>query len=147
MVFTSYFANIPKLIAAGFNPERELCAIVRKRPFWLRKDVRNVASLAPSQWLLDAYKAGKIDETTYTACYRAGLEKYVVADVIATIKSTGLKVFLCYEAPNQFCHRHLFADWLTAGGLDCKEWTPERWRELTNPALSGVPMGAPIPLF
>ena len=147
MVFTSYFANIPKLIEAGFDPATELCGIVRKRPFWLRREVRNVPALAPSEWLLETYKAGKIDESVYTACYRGGLEKLNVKDTIATIKSIGLKVFLCYEAPDKFCHRHLFADWLTAGGLDCKEWTPERWKALQNPRLASVPVGAPVPLF
>lgn len=29
---------------------------------------------------------------------------------------------LCYEKPEDFCHRHLVADWLTKNGIECKEW-------------------------
>lgn len=29
---------------------------------------------------------------------------------------------ICYEKPEDFCHRHLVADWLTSGGFCCTEW-------------------------
>jgi uncharacterized protein (DUF488 family) len=29
---------------------------------------------------------------------------------------------ICYEKPNDFCHRHLVADWLNKNGVECKEW-------------------------
>lgn len=29
---------------------------------------------------------------------------------------------LCYEKPEDFCHRHLVADWLTKNEIECKEW-------------------------
>jgi hypothetical protein len=32
---------------------------------------------------------------------------------------------ICYEKPDDFCHRHLFADWLIQNGVECKEWTKE----------------------
>lgn len=28
---------------------------------------------------------------------------------------------VCYEKPNDFCHRHLVADWFTANGIEVKE--------------------------
>ena len=28
----------------------------------------------------------------------------------------------CYEKPQDFCHRHLVAQWLFKNGFECKEW-------------------------
>lgn len=36
---------------------------------------------------------------------------------------------ICYEKPNEFCHRHLVAEWLKEHGLQCKEWTYEGHRK------------------
>ena len=30
-------------------------------------------------------------------------------------------VLICYEKPDEFCHRHLLAEWLILHGYDCKE--------------------------
>lgn len=30
-------------------------------------------------------------------------------------------VFLCYEKPNDFCHRHLYAKWLNENNIKCTE--------------------------
>lgn len=32
---------------------------------------------------------------------------------------------LCYEKPDDFCHRHLVADWLRKNGYECEEL----WRD------------------
>lgn len=29
---------------------------------------------------------------------------------------------VCYEKPDDFCHRHLVAQWLRANGFSCTEW-------------------------
>lgn len=29
---------------------------------------------------------------------------------------------LCYEKPEDFCHRHLVAEWLNKNGYKCEEW-------------------------
>lgn len=29
---------------------------------------------------------------------------------------------ICYEEPNDFCHRHLVANWLTSNDIKCVEW-------------------------
>lgn len=33
---------------------------------------------------------------------------------------------VCYEKSSDFCHRHLVAQWLNAGGYECREWTEEQ---------------------
>lgn len=30
-------------------------------------------------------------------------------------------VLLCFEGKGKFCHRHLAAEWLRSGGIDCEE--------------------------
>lgn len=45
-----------------------------------------------------------------------------------TYKARSQKVhiaLICYEKPGDFCHRHLLADWLSAHGFECREWTKE----------------------
>ena len=32
------------------------------------------------------------------------------------------KFFICYEKPDDFCHRHLAADWMRKAGIPCEEW-------------------------
>lgn len=32
-------------------------------------------------------------------------------------------ILLCYEAPDDFCHRHLVAQWLQSAGYPCDEWS------------------------
>ena len=29
---------------------------------------------------------------------------------------------ICYEKPEDFCHRHLVAEWFTSHGIPCQEW-------------------------
>ena len=29
---------------------------------------------------------------------------------------------ICYEKPDDFCHRHLVAYWLIQNGIECEEW-------------------------
>ena len=31
-------------------------------------------------------------------------------------------VLICYEKPDDFCHRHLVANWFNENGVNCKEW-------------------------
>lgn len=32
-------------------------------------------------------------------------------------------ILLCYEAPGEFCHRHIVAQWLTSAGYICEEYS------------------------
>ena len=37
---------------------------------------------------------------------------------------------VCYEKPNDFCHRHLVGKWLRENGIECREWEPEKYEQL-----------------
>lgn len=123
-VYTSYVGRVPALLKVGFRRE-EMSLIVRKRLPFVDKRIRNCTSLAPAAALLEGYKKGTIDEFSYRVLYRDWLDSHIdAAGTIETIRKLGLKVFLCYETPEKFCHRHIFAEWLSANGLQCEEWAP-----------------------
>lgn len=72
--------------------------------------------LAPKRFIYDNYvKSG--DEETYSRDYfRHVLDKLKPGQVVKDI------VLLCYEKPNQFCHRHLVAYWMKSElGIEIEE--------------------------
>lgn len=148
-VYTSYVGRIPALLKNGFRRE-EMTLIVRKRMPYIDKRIRNCAALAPFASLLEGYKKGLIDEFSYRILYRDWLDLHIdAAGTIETIRKLGLKVFLCYETPNKFCHRHVFAEWLSAHGMICEEWAPtfhypaQPWQPPSRPMPPALPASIP----
>ena len=124
--FTSYYANFENI------PKDYMCVgISRVCPDWFKDSnipnfmfVRNNV-LAPSESILYGHKNGTVTEEQYTRQY--------ISDVITRVQTelkqpdiptwinymdnffehecmthwSGL-VFMCYEKPANFCHRHLF---------------------------------------
>ena len=113
MIYTSYFANINK-IPRDFVK----VSIARFPPKGLQNQVKQCSILAPSPELLKAYKNHQISDLEYTNWYQQQLNAMPVDTKRELFKY--LKYFngsqnhnlvlLCYEAPNAFCHRHIFAD-------------------------------------
>jgi len=100
---TSYFGN-PK---AKANPNS--VSIARWTPRWWGAG-RRATELAPSVDLLNAIKAGEINERQYTKRYHSELLKNLdPKKVYAEYKD---KILCCYERPGEFCHRRLIAEWL-----------------------------------
>lgn len=81
--------------------------------------------LAPKRFIYDNYiKSG--DEETYSRDYfRHVLDKLNPEQILKDLENlSGGKdiVLLCYERPNQFCHRHLVAYWMKSElGIECIE--------------------------
>ena len=86
--------------------------------------------IAPSQDILSNYKAGKIDKVEYELKYTLQLQNtdivkdwnYLI-DVVSRLEEPykGI-VFVCYEKSNDFCHRHIFAEYMrTHFNIDIKE--------------------------
>lgn len=138
MIFTSYFANVKKLpsnvvpIAICINPPRAYAGL------WYPK-------LAPDYDILRRYKRdGDVED--YTKIFtRSVLDNLSIVDVLCDIeemlpmdiqqqldfpyaieKSPDFHVALvCYEKSDDFCHRHLVADWFKKKGVWCREWKNE----------------------
>jgi len=78
-------------------------------------DILNYKKLAPPWSLINEYKHSK-DRTIYTRTYfETVLNKLnqfnVIAELLLLALATDVAI-LCYEKPDDFCHRHLVADWL-----------------------------------
>ena len=75
----------------------------------------NFQEVAPDWSTLSKHKRGQINDGVYYAEYIQKLfaNKKIIADKIVDIyhRANGKKVvFCCWETPDKFCHRHIFAE-------------------------------------
>ncbi|HOM05910.1 MAG TPA: DUF488 family protein [Candidatus Kapabacteria bacterium] len=112
MICTSYFGNIKKL--CGLFP----ISIARITPSYL--NIPSYLNLAPTFSML------KMPIDKYLVEYNKILENLDPNKVIEDLNEiAGGKPFvlLCYEKPNEFCHRHLVSAWLKDKlNLQIEEW-------------------------
>ena len=126
MIYTSYFGN-RKL---RNNPNLSLISIALYPP----KDYRGKSyrALAPHPGVLRDWRRDH-DEPNYIRDFNLMLEdlsqEVVVKDLMflsGNFKNLNYLpdiVLLCYERPDEFCHRHLVANWLNAAGYKVEELT------------------------
>ena len=121
---TGYFAKLKEYEEAGYTP----VSISRfKPPFFKGLEYKKVA---PSADLLHAYKYGKYknDFAGYITKYMDGIAQMKATEVVKELEElTKVKedriILLCYEKPDNYCHRHYLASWLrTFGDIECKEY-------------------------
>jgi uncharacterized protein (DUF488 family) len=116
MIYTSYFSS------KKYNKENGI-SIARYNKFW---DGESYPLLYPSASLLTWWKgipkeAAKEDWFTdqyEQAYFKETLELLDPHKVAAELEG---KVLLCYEKSEDFCHRHLVAEWLRSYGYEVKE--------------------------
>ncbi len=117
MIYTSYFAMMDKL------PENVVpVSICCSAPDFF-KGIQ-YKKLAPSYTLLKKYKTNNDDEF-YSKYFKDNILGDLSASrVIQELEYLGEGkdiVLLCYEKTEDFCHRHLVAEWLTKNGCRCEE--------------------------
>lgn len=144
MLYTSYFANISKL------PPLTIPISIALKPLanWTGQQYTKVS---PTHEILWAWKNGH-DETLYRQAYKQNvLAKLNASNVVTDLESLFFNTLetwnmenlgnqmkqqnlhiwdsrfyhvalLCYEKPEDFCHRHLVAQWLTENGYQCTEY-------------------------
>lgn len=116
-LYTGYFKELNKYIEEGLLP----VSISRFSPDGYSGD--ELKGLAPSEDLLKRYKANQIGSSGYKEEYLAYLAskegmraifKDLSKDIYQKALDGGYKgvVLMCYEKPDEFCHRHLLADYL-----------------------------------
>lgn len=118
-IYTSYYANINKI------PENIIkisISILSPKGY---KGLE-YTKIAPKYNDLIEWKEHQ-DEEYYIAQYNKNVLSLLnPLDVYSEIKDlSGGKdcVLLCYEKPEDFCHRHLFADWINKKlRLNVSEW-------------------------
>lgn len=116
-VYTSYFGKLGALHQAGVTP---IC-IARGIPKFYGGAVEQ--SVAPFGWMLkdgvtrDEYIKAYFSQVLTRINPRQFLDK---CKVLSKGKDVAL---LCYEKPEDFCHRHLLAEWLNRElGIEVKEF-------------------------
>lgn len=103
---------------AGFTKHRDL-------EFFL-KSIGNIDYVhnilfAPTKWLLDSYKAGKISWADYEVKYNQMISQRKVENIFAPIKNKYSNVcLLCSEVTPENCHRRLLAQYLQSKFEDVK---------------------------
>ncbi len=123
VIFTSYFGNIRKLNEAGVIP----IGISLGRNKYV--PCQYIPYLAPLKYMLD----DKWTDEEYIKMYREDVLSKVNLDTlredIRRLSENGTKdvALLCYEKPEDFCHRHIFAEWMKEQtGYEIKEFGFEK---------------------
>ena len=124
MIYTTYFGKLKKL-PKHIHP----ISICGKAPDWWTG--KQYKKLAPKYDFFMKWKETH-DNDYYIKHYENEVLKSLNAvEVVANLKhlceeSTYSNVdiaLVCYEKPEDFCHRHLVSKWLNNNGFECKEWS------------------------
>lgn len=113
-MYTGYFAKLKKYQEAGLVP----VSIALKTPDWYTG--LEYKRLAPTWSILSSWKYGdhKGDTEYYKTQYKKQVLDHIcpttaVSELLELTKAPAHKIILlCYEKPEDFCHRHLVADWI-----------------------------------
>ena len=139
--FTSYYGNYKNI------PKEYVCiGISRYCPEWFSKGnydnfvfIKDTI-LAPDKDLLDDMKSGRETEEGYKRRYVEGLFKKLgnipFNDYIESFsdlyKDYEAIVFLCYEKPDDFCHRHILRKLMNnVFHIPCEELETEKKQKET----------------
>jgi uncharacterized protein YeaO (DUF488 family) len=116
MIYTSYFAFIPKLPADMLKISISLFT-----PQWVQVD-GYFRSLNPTEQLLREVKSGSIhaEEAMKKYCREilgklSPMEVYEELTEMLNKSDKHHLALLCYEKPSEICHRRFVAQWLEAG--------------------------------
>lgn len=124
MIYTTYFAQLRKL--PDFIIPISICG---KCPEWFKGI--EYKKLAPKYGFFQEWKKDH-DNEKYIKCFNEqvlnGLdadkvvdELYEKAGICEDLRDKYKIVLVCYEEPEDFCHRHLVADWLIENGYSAEE--------------------------
>lgn len=120
MIYTSYFAKINKL------PDTIVpVSISAKTPSGYKG--LQYKQLAPKYDFFMQWKQTH-DNDYYIKCFNEQVlspltAEQVLKEISALVGDLNKEVCLvCYEKPEDFCHRHLVAEWLTKNGFPCVEY-------------------------
>lgn len=110
MIYTSYFDNL-KNLPSDVIP----ISIAGKAPDWYNG--LEYKKLAPKWKFFQEWKKNK-DNNFYIKCFYEQVlyqlkQEQVHNDLYKMVGGRKNIALICYEKPNEFCHRHLVAEWLS----------------------------------
>ena len=122
MIYTSYFGNLKKI-----PKEIVPISICGKAPTWWTG--LQYKKLAPKYDFFMKWKETHDNEYYIEHFNNEVLKDLNPTGVIVELKHLCNKsmydnidiVLVCYEKPEDFCHRHLVANWLRQGGYEVEE--------------------------
>lgn len=132
MIYTTYFAKLNKL-----PPHIIPISICGKAPDWYQG--LQYKKLAPKYEFFIKWKCNR-DNDYYIRCFQEQvLDKLDVRKVLEELDGMLVSqaidddyigdpmlvpkmALVCYERPEDFCHRHLVADWFNKNGIVCEEY-------------------------
>ena len=118
MIYTSYFAQL-KNIPDNIVP----ITICGKAPDWYTGI--QYKKLAPKYDFFVKWKQNN-DNNYYIKCFiEQVLSKLNAKDVeqeLYKLSNNKDVVLICYEKPENFCHRHIVSAWLNNNIINCTEW-------------------------
>ena len=112
LIYTSYFTKLNKI------PEDLIpISICGKAPEWYNGV--EYKKLAPKWKFFQEWKKNQ-DNDFYIAHFNKEVlsnlnQASVYNELEQIVKDANGCVLICYEKPEEFCHRHLVADWLEVG--------------------------------
>lgn len=118
-IYTSYFGYLNKI-----PKDITRVAICAKSPDWY--DGLEFKRLAPSYDIFMQYKNGG-SQAQYIARYRNEIlsnydPRQIVEELSQLTSYSERIVLLCYEKPQDFCHRDIVRSWLRVAGFQCHEY-------------------------
>lgn len=117
-IFTSYYGNLKNLDRAGILP----VSISLGVPKWFTGS--KLYYLAPTRKMLSP----EVSREQYIKLYNEILSRIKIKtlreDISILTRGEDVNIaLLCWEKPGDFCHRHLFAEWLKEKtGYEIKEF-------------------------
>lgn len=112
MIYTSYYAQCRDDTVELPDGCVGKTYSISVQPPWFWKPKRHYPKLAPTWEIVSDYKDGIIDQTGYVERYLDLLDnerKLNPEQVLIDLPDNA--VLLCYEKPEDFCHRHIVAWW------------------------------------
>lgn len=110
-LFTSNYAR------HGKDPNA-VCISIRP-PSWYRG--KAYSPLAPTWDMVMGSKSGKISKKEYTIQYLKLLEDRKLDPKQVAQELGDGAIMLCYEAPQDFCHRQIVSYWMNQNGISVEE--------------------------
>ena len=107
MIYTSYFGKARKFPMEQFLKTAICYKVPRGIGIW--------NSVVPPAEIVFGYKRGEVSEDDFEGIYYDMLlsRKTQIKDSLDNMISQGRDIVLmCYEKPDQFCHRHVLAKFL-----------------------------------
>lgn len=130
-MYTSYFGNLRSL-----PPYLKPVAICRGVPKWFTGAVEQ--RLAPTWAML------RMSREEYDRAFRKILSRLDPKEIYESLGENA--VLLCYEKPNEWCHRRLVAEWLEENlGIVVPEWGLPREKTLPYELCGRAPAPQPEP--